>query len=153
MWDFVLFTATKNVLIVVSWITFEQTVEWPVKWDTLVFLWHQLTFLEGMSVYFSWFVLNNNKEYNWLILSLLIQYSDVIMSAMTYQITGVLIVYSTGNQRKYPSFASLAVVRGESTGDRWIPLTKAVTRKMFPIDDVIMCFVKVSYQRYHSTEA
>ena len=51
-------------------------------------------------------------------------YSDVIMSAMASQITGVLILYSTVcsgvDQRKHQSFASLSVW-GEFTGDRWIP--------------------------------
>ena len=43
-------------------------------------------------------------------------YNDAIMSAMAYQITGVLIAYSTvwsgADQRKHESFASLAFVRG-----------------------------------------
>ena len=54
-------------------------------------------------------------------------YSDVILSAMASQITGVSIVCpyvcSGSDQRKRQSSASLAFVRG-STGDRWIPLTK-----------------------------
>ena len=54
-------------------------------------------------------------------------YSDVIMSAMASQITGVSIVCRTvcsgADHRKHQSSASLAFVRG-STGDRWIPLTK-----------------------------
>ena len=37
--------------------------------------------------------------------------SDVIMSAMSYQITGISIVYSAADQRKHPSPASLAFVR------------------------------------------
>ena len=52
-------------------------------------------------------------------------YSDVIMSTMTSQITGDLIVYSTvcwgTDQRKHQSFASLAIVWGIH---RWIPHTK-----------------------------
>ena len=62
-------------------------------------------------------------------------YSDVIMSAMASQITGVLIVYSTvcsgGHQRKHQTSASLACVRGihrwpvNSRSHRWIPHTKA----------------------------
>ena len=44
------------------------------------------------------------------------QYSDVIMSAMAFQLTGVLIVYSTvcsgADQRKHQSSASLVCVRG-----------------------------------------
>ena len=70
------------------------------------------------------------------------QYSDVIMSAMACQITGVsivyLAVYSGADQRKHQSSASLAFVRGIQ---RW-PVNFArkgpVTQKMFPFDDVIM---------------
>ena len=58
-------------------------------------------------------------------------YNDVIMGTMTSQISSITIVYSTvysgANQRKHPSFASLAFVH------KW-----PVTRKMFPFDDVIM---------------
>ena len=72
-------------------------------------------------------------------------YSDVIMSAMASQITGVLIVYSTAcsgaDQRKHQSSASLVCVRvtGEFpavTGE--FPAQKPVTRNMFQFDDVIM---------------
>ena len=54
--------------------------------------------------------------------------SDVIMSAMSSQVTSIRIVYSTvysgADQRKHQSSASL-VLWGEFTGDRWIPRTKA----------------------------
>ena len=54
--------------------------------------------------------------------------SDVIMSTMASQITGVTIVYSTvcsgEDQRKHQSSASLAFVR-KFTGDRWFPAQKA----------------------------
>ena len=57
----------------------------------------------------------------------LVHYSDVIMSAMVSQITGVSIVCSAVcsgvDKKKHQSSASLAFVRG-TTGDRWIPLTK-----------------------------
>ena len=56
-----------------------------------------------------------------------IRYSDVIMSAMASQITGVSIVcftvYSGADQRKQQSSAWLAFGRG-TTGGRWIPLTE-----------------------------
>ena len=69
-------------------------------------------------------------------------YNDVIMSAMTSQITGNSIVCSTvcfnAHQRKYESSASLAFVRGIY---RW-PVDSSqkgpVMRKLFPFDDVIM---------------
>ena len=68
--------------------------------------------------------------------------SDVIMSAMASQITGVLIVClnvcSVTDQRKHQSSMSLAFVGGIH---RW-PMNSThkgpVTRKMFPFDDVTM---------------
>ena len=52
-------------------------------------------------------------------------YNDVMLSAMTSQITSLTIVYSTvysgADKRKYQGFESLAFVWG-FTGDRWIPL-------------------------------
>ena len=73
----------------------------------------------------------------------IVHYSDVIMSAMASQITGVLIVCSTvslgADQRKHQSSASLAFVWGihrcgESTVGRWFPWSPykgPVTRKCF----------------------
>ena len=63
-------------------------------------------------------------------------YSDVIISAMASQITGVSMVRSPGrsgaHQRKHQSSASLALWGVNS-------LNKGpVTRRMFPFDDVIM---------------
>ena len=73
-----------------------------------------------------------------------VHYSDVIMSTMASQITSLTIVYSTvyssANQRKHQSFASLAFVRGI----HWWPVDSQhkwpVTRKMFPFDDVSICY-------------
>ena len=68
-------------------------------------------------------------------------YVDVIMSAMASQITSITIVNSTvylgGDQIRHQSSASLAFVWGSHRG----PVnyrTIASTRKMFPLDDVIM---------------
>ena len=69
-------------------------------------------------------------------------YNDVIMSATASQITSVTIVYSTvcldSDRRKYQSSASPAFVRGIH---RW-PVNFShkgpVTRKMLPLDGVIM---------------
>ena len=69
-------------------------------------------------------------------------YSDVIISAMASQITSLPTVYSTvysdADQSKHQSSASLAFVWGIHRG----PVNSAhkwpVTRKMFPLDDVIM---------------
>ena len=69
-------------------------------------------------------------------------YNDVIMGAMASQITSLTIVYSAvysgTNQRKHQSSASLAFVRGIHRGPVNSPHKWPVTRKMFPIDDVIM---------------
>ena len=69
-------------------------------------------------------------------------YSDVIMSAMASQTTGVSSVCpnvcSSVDQRKHQSSTSLAFVRGIH---KW-PVNSShkgpVTRKMFPCDDVMM---------------
>ena len=69
-------------------------------------------------------------------------YSDVIMGAMTSQITVVLILHSTvcsdTDQRKHQSSASLAFVRGIHRWPVNSPHKGPVTRKIFPFDDVIM---------------
>ena len=62
------------------------------------------------------------------------------MSAMASQITGVSSVYLTvcsADQRKNQSSTSLAFVRGIHRGPVNSPHKGPVTRKMFPIDDVI----------------
>ena len=69
-------------------------------------------------------------------------YSDVIMSAITSQITSLTIVHSTvysgADQRKYQSSASLAFVQGIHRWPVNTPHKGPVTRKMLPFDDVIM---------------
>ena len=68
-------------------------------------------------------------------------YDDVIMGAVSSQITSLTmvysIVYSGTDQRKHQSSASLASVQGIHRG----PVNSAhkgpVTRKVFPFDDVI----------------
>ena len=59
-------------------------------------------------------------------------YSDVIMSAMAYHITSLMIVYSTvysgANQRKHQSSVSWPLW-GEFTGDQWIPHTNGQWRR------------------------
>ena len=72
-------------------------------------------------------------------------YSDVIMSVMASQITGVSIVYSTvcsaADRRKHQSSASLAFARGIHRWPVNSPHTGPVTRKLFQFDDVIMYIV------------
>ena len=72
-------------------------------------------------------------------------YSDVIISAMVSQVTGISIVSSTvgsdGDQRKYQSSMSLAFVRGIHQESMNSPHKRPVTRKRFPYDDVIMFYL------------
>ena len=80
-------------------------------------------------------------------------YSDVIMSAMASQITGVSIVYWTvfsgSGQRKYRSCASLAFVRGIHPWPVNSPHKEQVTRNMFPFDDVIMnCLISDAWTHF-----
>ena len=71
-------------------------------------------------------------------------YDDVVMTILASQITRLTvvcsIVYSGVNQRKHQSSASLAFVREIHRGPVNFPHKWPVTRKMFPFDDVIMCF-------------
>ena len=72
----------------------------------------------------------------------LFHYNDVIMGAIVSQITSLTIVYSTvyrdADQRKLQSSALLAFVRGIQLGPVNSPHKWPVTRKMFPLDEVIM---------------
>ena len=78
----------------------------------------------------------------WPSLPFILHYDDVIMGAITSQITSLTIVYSTvyshADQRKHQSSASLVFVRGIHRGPMNSPHKWPVTRKMFPFDDVIM---------------
>ena len=71
-----------------------------------------------------------------------VHYADVIMIAMASQIISLTIVYSTiysvADQRKHQSSASLAFVRGIHRWPVNSPHKRPVTRKMFPLHDVIM---------------
>ena len=69
-------------------------------------------------------------------------YSDVIMTTMASQITGVSMVCSTvcsgADQRKHQRSAPLAFLRGIHRSPVDSPLKGPVTRKIFPFDDVFM---------------
>ena len=79
-------------------------------------------------------------------------YGDVIMGAITSQITSLTIVYSTvysdADQRKHQSSASLAFVQGIHRGPVNSPHKWPVTRKMLPFDDVIMRCVVAAHHRF-----
>ena len=64
------------------------------------------------------------------------------MGAIASQITSLTIVYSAvyscADQRKYQSSASLAFVQGIHRSPVNSPHKRPVTRKKFPLDDVIM---------------
>ena len=64
------------------------------------------------------------------------------MGAIASQITSLTIIYSTvyadADQRKHQSSASLAFVQGIHRGRVNSPHKWPVTRKMFPLGDVIM---------------
>ena len=75
-------------------------------------------------------------------------YSDIIMSTMASQITGVWIDYtnlcSGADKRKHQSSPSLAFVRGNHRSPVDYPHKGPATRNMFPFDDVTMSDDKVS---------
>ena len=76
------------------------------------------------------------------LMCLISHYCDVIMGAVTSQITSLTIVYSTvysdADQRKQQSSASLAFVRGIHRRPVNSPRKWPVTRKKLPFDDIIM---------------
>ena len=76
------------------------------------------------------------------------RYNDVILGAMASEITSPTTVYSNAylgaDQRKRQSSASLAYVRGNLRRPVNSPHRWPVTRKMFPLDDVIMHYDSVS---------
>ena len=82
----------------------------------------------------------------------LYHYDDVIMDTNASQITSLAIVYpivySSADQRKHQSSASLAFVRGIHRGPVNSPHKWPVTRKMFPFDDVIMLYINDLVVRY-----
>ena len=67
------------------------------------------------------------------------------MSSMASQIASLMIVYSSvysgSDKKKHQSSASLAFVRGIQRSPVNSPHKGHVTRKMFPVDDVIMIFI------------
>ena len=69
-------------------------------------------------------------------------YSDVIMGAVTFQVTNLTIIYLTvysgADERKHQSSSSLAFVWGIHWSSVNSPHKWPVTRKMFPFDDVKM---------------
>ena len=65
-------------------------------------------------------------------------YSDVIISKLTSQTTSIPIIYSTVDQRRHKSSASLAFVRRIHRWPGTSPHKGPVTRKMLPLNDVIM---------------
>ena len=73
-----------------------------------------------------------------------VHYSDVIIGARESQITSLTIVYPTvysdADQRKHQSSASLAFVRGIHRWPVNSPHNGPVKQKIFPFDDVIMCW-------------
>ena len=83
-------------------------------------------------------------------------YSDVTMSAMAYEITGISIVYSTvcsgADQRKHQRSASLVFVRGIHRWPVNSPHKRPVTRKMFPFGDVTMSREQLGPTRFSMKE-
>ena len=85
------------------------------------------------------------QHLSWALRKKITHYNEIIMGVIASQITSLTIVYSTVysgvDQRKHQSSASLAFVRGIHRWPVNSPHKWPVTRKMFPFDDVIMCFI------------
>ena len=98
---------------------------------------------------FSWnFVIFWNIPYSRRTRLRVINYNDIIMSAMASQITSLTIVgstvYSDADQRKHQSSASRAFVLGIHRSPVNSPHKGPVTREKFPFDNVIMLALSVS---------
>ena len=123
------------------------------------FIWTKLTFVQQKINFCptqDWVLFNkvhtsiNEIECCSTKLKLLTHYIDIIMTAMTSQITSLTIVYSTvysgADQRNHQSSASLAFVWGIHRSPVNSPHKGPVTRKMFPFDDVIMKIRNVTHR-------
>ena len=99
----------------------------------------------------------NTADFLWNLFR--IHYNEVIMGAIASQITNLMIVYSTvyssADQRKHQSSASLAFAWGIHRWPVNSPHKWPVTRKILPFNDVIMhscrwldvCYkINMSYQ-------
>ena len=79
---------------------------------------------------------------------------DVIMSTMAFQITSLTIVYSNRLFRRISKKTSqLRVTRfceGSSPVTGEFPAKRTVTRKMFPVDDVIIIYLYLGRQQRSS---
>ena len=107
-----------------------------IKWKHFL---HYCPFVQGSHWWF-----HSQRDSDVDLWCFFVHYSDVIMGTIASQITSLTIVYSTvysdADQRKHQSFASLAFVWGIHRGPVNSPHKWPVTRKMFPFDDVIMCW-------------
>ena len=78
-------------------------------------------------------------------------YTDIIMGSMASKINSFTIIYSnfysSADQRKHQSSASLSIVRGIHRWPVNSPENWPVMRKMFPFDDVIM-FVPLQFHKW-----
>ena len=87
----------------------------------------------------------NRKSLPTVVDNMTVHYSDIIMGAIASQITSLTTVYSSvysdADQRKHQSSASLAFVHGIHRRPVKSLHIGAMTRKMFPFDDVIMRYV------------
>ena len=79
-------------------------------------------------------------------LGVLLHYSDIIMSAMASQIISLSTVCLGTDQIKHQSSVSLDFVRGFHRSPVNSPHKGPVTRKIFPLDDVIMLNESVNCQ-------
>ena len=101
-----------------------------------------LSFVQVMACHLLYYLSQYRFSVVWTLRNKLSHYSDVIMGAMTSQITSLTIVYSTvysgADQRKHQRSASLVFVRGIHRSSVNFPHKWPVTQKMFPFDDIIM---------------
>ena len=116
--------------------TQSSCLSFPRSWDAA----NQENFVKMTIFLYQWTMTTNSLLYP--VNSEMDHYSDVMMSAMATEITGVLIVCSAVcsgvDQRKYQSSMTLAFMRAIHQRPVDSPHKWPVTRKMFPFDEVIL---------------
>ena len=93
-----------------------------------------------------WFS-GNDIQHKYLLKKINCLYSDVTVSGMASQITGISTVCSMvcSYQRKHKNSASLALVSGIHRWPVYSTHKRPVTLKMFPFDDVIMVLTMMQH--------
>ena len=115
-------------------------------WDAITLVWHHCNDILKSCAWFhqqQWHTHDHTQTQPW---TYIFHYSEVIMSAMASQITGVSIVHSAVFFRRRSKKTYKLRVTGLLAGE--FPQKESVTRKMVQFDDVIMKYVNKSFDLF-----